>query len=43
MYAGMTLAESDFDKTFNNNLWWVGAQFVLEVVVLMGWLPILGL
>ena len=43
MYAGMTLAESDFDKTFKNNLWWVFAQFVLEVVVLMGWLPILGL
>lgn len=43
MYAGMTLAESDFKKTFNNNLWWVAAQFVLEVVVLMGWLPILGM
>lgn len=43
MYAGMTLAESDFNKTFKNNLWWVTAQFVLEVVVLMGWLPILGL
>lgn len=43
MYAGMTLAESDFDKTFKNNLWWVAAQFILQVVVLMGWLPILGL
>lgn len=43
MYAGMTLAESDFKKTFRNNLWWVAAQFILEVVVLMGWLPILGL
>lgn len=43
MYAGMTLAESDFKKTFHNNLWWVAAQFVMEVVVLMGWLPILGL
>ncbi|MBR6794012.1 MAG: TRAP transporter large permease subunit [Clostridia bacterium] len=43
MYAGMTLAESDFGKTFKNNLWWVAAQFILEVVVLMGWLPILGL
>ena len=43
MYAGMTLAESDFDKTFRNNLWWVAAQFVLEVAVLMGWLPIIGL
>ncbi|MDO5479790.1 MAG: TRAP transporter large permease subunit [Clostridia bacterium] len=43
MYAGMSLAESDFMKTFKNNLWWVAAQFVMQVVVLMGWLPILGL
>ena len=43
MYAGMTIAESDFDKTFKNNLWWVSAQFILEVAVLMGWLPILGM
>ena len=43
MYAGMTLAESDFTKTFKNNLWWVAAQFIMQVVVLMGWLPILGL
>lgn len=43
MYAGMTLAESDFGKTFKNNLWWVGAQFILQVVVLMGWLPVLGM
>ena len=43
MYAGMTLAESDFDRTFQNNLWWVFAQFLLEVLVLMGWLPIWGL
>lgn len=43
MYAGMSLANSDFGKTFKNNLWWVAAQFVMEVIVLMGWLPILGL
>lgn len=43
MYAGMSIAESDFGKTFKNNLWWVAAQFIMEVVVLMGWLPILGL
>ncbi|MBE7027919.1 MAG: TRAP transporter large permease subunit [Ruminococcaceae bacterium] len=43
MYAGMTLAESDFYKTFKNDLWWVTAQFTLQVVVLMGWLPVLGL
>ena len=43
MYAGMTIAESDFNKTFNNNLWWVAGQFVMQIVVLMGWLPIIGL
>ena len=43
MYAGMSLAESDFGKTFKNNLWWVAAQFVMQIVCLMGWLPILGL
>lgn len=43
MYAGMSLAESDFGKTFKNNMFWVVGQFVMEVVVLMGWLPILGL
>lgn len=43
MYAGMTIAQSDFSKTFKNNLWWVAAQFILQVVVLMGWLPIFGL
>ena len=43
MYACMTLAGSDFDKTFKNNMWWVAAQFVLEVAVLMNWLPVLGL
>ena len=43
MYAGMTIAESDFSKTFKNNLWWVAAQFIMQVAVLMGWLPIMGL
>ncbi|MBQ3132812.1 MAG: TRAP transporter large permease subunit [Clostridia bacterium] len=43
MYAGMTIAESDFGKTFKNNLWWVAAQFIMQVAVLMGWLPIFGL
>lgn len=43
MYAGMTLAESEFMPTFKNNLWWIAGQFILQVVVLMGWLPIMGL
>lgn len=43
MYAGMSLSEAEFDKTFKNNLWWVAAQFILQVACLMGWLPIMGL
>lgn len=43
LYAGMSLAKSDFGKTVKNDLWWVALHFVLEVAVLMGWLPILGL
>ena len=43
MYAGMSIAESDFGKTVKNDLWWVALEFIMEVVLLMGWLPILGL
>ena len=43
LYAGMSLAESDFGKTVKNDLWWVFAHFILEVIVLMGFLPIIGL
>ncbi len=43
MYAGMSIAESDPGKTIKNDLWWVLAQYLLEVVVLLGWLPIIGL
>lgn len=43
MYAGMSIAESDFSKTVKNDLWWVAGHYLLEVVVLMGLLPILGL
>lgn len=43
MYAGMSLSGAEFGKTVKNDLWWVTLQYVLEVVILMGWLPILGL
>lgn len=43
MYAGMSIAESDFEKTVKNDLWWVATQYILEVVILLDFLPILGL
>lgn len=43
LYAGMSIAGSDFDKTVNNNWWWVATQFIMQVVILMGLLPIFGI
>lgn len=43
MYAGMSIAESDFKKTLINDLWWVAGQYVLEVIMLLGILPVIGL
>ena len=42
MYAGMTIAESDFKKTVINDLWWVASQYILEVIMLLELLPIFG-
>lgn len=42
MYAGMSLAGSDFQKTLKNDLWWVAVQYILEVIVLLGVLPVFG-
>ena len=42
MYAGMSIAKSDFTKTLKNDLWWVAVQYILEVIVLLGLLPIFG-
>lgn len=43
MYAGMSIAKSDFSKTVKNDLWWVAVQYLMEVIVLLELLPILGL
>ncbi len=43
LYAGMSIAGSDFDKTVGNNWWWVATQFIMQVVILMGLLPIIGI
>lgn len=41
--ASMSLAESDYGKTVKNDIWWILGQYIVEVIVLMGWLPVLGL
>lgn len=42
VYASMGIAESDFVKTIKNDLWWVFGQFALQVAILVGVIPVLG-
>ena len=42
MYAGMSLSGADFRKTVLNDIWWVILQYIMEVVILLGLLPIMG-
>ncbi|MCR5767479.1 MAG: TRAP transporter permease [Lachnospiraceae bacterium] len=41
--AGASLSEADFSKAVKNDLWWIVIQYVIEVLILMGLLPIFGL
>ncbi len=41
--AGVSLADADFSKSVKNNLWWILTQYLLEVVVLLGLLPVIGM
>ncbi|MCR5790247.1 MAG: TRAP transporter permease [Lachnospiraceae bacterium] len=41
--AAFSLSGGDFGKAVKNDMWWIIGQYVLEVIVLLGWLPILGL
>lgn len=41
--AGVSLANADFGKAAKNDIWWIVTQYILEVIVLMGFLPVFGL
>lgn len=40
--AGVSLADADFGKSVKNNLWWILTQYLLEVIILLGMLPVFG-
>lgn len=40
--SGVSLADSDFGKSVKNGLLWVAGQYVLEVLILLGVLPVFG-
>ena len=41
--AGVSLAGADFSKAVKNDIWWIIGQYILEVIVLLGLLPIIGI
>ena len=43
VYTGMGIAEAELGPTLKNCAWWIGIHYILAVITMMGWLPILGL
>ncbi len=43
VYTGMGIAEAELGPTLKNCAWWIGVHYLLSVVVMMGWLPLIGL
>lgn len=43
VYTGMGIAQSELRPTLKNCMIWVVIHYVLSVVILLGWLPIVGL
>ena len=41
--AGVSLSGADFSKAVKNDMWWIVGQYIVEIIVLLGWLPIIGL
>lgn len=43
VYTGMGIAEAELKPTLMNCLVWIILHYVLSVIVMMGWLPLMGL
>lgn len=43
VYTGMGIAEAELGPTLKNCAWWILFHYLLSVVVIMGWLPLIGL
>lgn len=43
VYMGMGIAQSELKPTLLNCMIWVGAHYLLSVVIMLEWLPVLGL
>ena len=43
VYTGMGIADADLKPTLLNCAVWIGIHYVLSVIVMMGWLPLIGM
>lgn len=43
VYTGMGIAQAELGATLKNCMVWIGLHYVLSVIVMMGWLPLIGL
>lgn len=43
VYTGMGIAEAELGPTLKNCMWWILLHYLLSVVTIMGWLPLIGL
>ena len=43
VYTGMGIAEAELKPTLLNCAVWIALHYVLSVIVIMGWLPLVGL
>ena len=43
VYTGMGIAEAELGPTLKNCAWWIAIHYLLSVIMLMGWLPVVGL
>ena len=43
VYTGMGIAQSELKPTLKNCMIWVLIHYALSVIIMLGWLPVLGL
>ena len=43
VYTGMGIADAELGPTLKNCMVWIALHYVLSIIVMMGWLPLIGM
>ena len=43
VYTGMGIADAELKPTMTNCMVWIGLHYILSIITMMGWLPLIGL